>query len=173
MGFELFRVELDQVVLVALNDEKTALMISSWRPATRPDHDRPHLTRVPRGTRDVRQWTGPRSADQTGSSRTRRAAMPEPHLRAADADRAAVAAVLGQHMSAGRLTMDEYDERLARAYAAKTYGELDQITADLPRPRSGPAPGRPVPRPPRHRVARARRLGRRPALLAVLAHARR
>ena len=58
--------------------------------------------------------------------------MPEPHLRAGDADRAAVATVLGQHMSAGRLTMDEYDERLARAYAAKTYGELDQLTADLP-----------------------------------------
>ena len=34
MGFELFRVELDQVVLVALNDEKTALMVSSWRPTT-------------------------------------------------------------------------------------------------------------------------------------------
>jgi hypothetical protein len=32
MGFELFRVELEQVVLVALNDEKTALLISSWRP---------------------------------------------------------------------------------------------------------------------------------------------
>ena len=32
MGFELFRVDLDQVVLVALNDEKTALVISSWRP---------------------------------------------------------------------------------------------------------------------------------------------
>jgi hypothetical protein len=70
--------------------------------------------------------------------------MPEPHLRAADADRAAVATVLGQHMSAGRLTMDEYDERLARAYAAKTYGELEQITADLPStgvaPRPAPAP---------------------------------
>jgi hypothetical protein len=58
--------------------------------------------------------------------------MPEPHLRAADADRTAVATVLGQHMSAGRLTVDEYDERLARAYAAKTYGELEQLTADLP-----------------------------------------
>jgi Pyridoxamine 5'-phosphate oxidase len=30
--FVLFRVDLDQVVLVALNDEKTALEISSWRP---------------------------------------------------------------------------------------------------------------------------------------------
>ena len=32
MDFELFRVDLEQVVLVALNDEKNALLISSWRP---------------------------------------------------------------------------------------------------------------------------------------------
>ena len=32
MGFELFRIDLEQVVLVALNEEKTALLISSWRP---------------------------------------------------------------------------------------------------------------------------------------------
>jgi hypothetical protein len=32
MGFELFRIDLDQVVLTALNEEKTALVISSWRP---------------------------------------------------------------------------------------------------------------------------------------------
>jgi len=62
--------------------------------------------------------------------------MPEPHLRAADADRAAVAAQLGEHMSAGRLTVAEYDERLARAYAARTYGELAALTADLPAPRA-------------------------------------
>jgi uncharacterized protein DUF1707 len=48
--------------------------------------------------------------------------MPEPHLRASDADRAAVADVLGAHMSAGRLTVAEYDDRLARTYAARTYG---------------------------------------------------
>jgi hypothetical protein len=59
--------------------------------------------------------------------------MPDPHLRAADADRAAVAQALGEHMSAGRLTVAEFDERLGRAYAAKTYGELDELTADLPR----------------------------------------
>ena len=58
--------------------------------------------------------------------------MPEPHLRASDADRAAAADVLGTHMSAGRLSVDEYDERLTRAYAARTYGELDELTADLP-----------------------------------------
>jgi hypothetical protein len=66
--------------------------------------------------------------------------MPEPHLRAADADREAVATTLGEHMAAGRLTVAEYDERLARVYAAKTYGELDELTADLPATTPSPAP---------------------------------
>ncbi|WP_097182962.1 pyridoxamine 5'-phosphate oxidase family protein [Blastococcus haudaquaticus] len=34
MGFELFRVELDQVVLVALDEARTALVVTSWRPET-------------------------------------------------------------------------------------------------------------------------------------------
>ena len=34
MGFELFRVELDQVVLVALDEARTALVVTSWRPST-------------------------------------------------------------------------------------------------------------------------------------------
>jgi len=59
-------------------------------------------------------------------------AVPEPHLRAADTDRAAVATALGEHMSAGRLTVAEYDERVARAYAARTFGDLAELTADLP-----------------------------------------
>ena len=58
--------------------------------------------------------------------------MRDPHLRASDADRAAVADALGTHMSAGRLTIAEYDERLARAYASRTYGELAELTTDLP-----------------------------------------
>ncbi|SDY24023.1 protein of unknown function [Modestobacter sp. DSM 44400] len=68
--------------------------------------------------------------------------MPEPHLRASDADRAGVAEVLGTHMSAGRLTVVEYDERLARTYAARTYGELtiDLPTATVP-PVAAPATG--------------------------------
>lgn len=68
--------------------------------------------------------------------------MPEPHLRAADADRAAVATQLGDQMSAGRLTVAEYDERLARAYAARTYGELEALTADLPQPAPQPVAAR-------------------------------
>jgi hypothetical protein len=75
--------------------------------------------------------------------------MPEPHLRAADADRAAVADVLGQHMAAGRLTVEEYDERLTRTYAAKTYGELDELTADLPAAVPAPRTGPPQPAVPR------------------------
>jgi hypothetical protein len=73
--------------------------------------------------------------------------MTEPHLRASDADRAAVAGQLGEHMSAGRLSVAEYDERLARAYAAKTYGELAELTSDLPapaRPRAEVQPAAPA-----------------------------
>ena len=36
--------------------------------------------------------------------------MPESHLRASDTDRVAVASALGEHMSAGRLTLAEYDD---------------------------------------------------------------
>jgi hypothetical protein len=40
--------------------------------------------------------------------------------------------MLGTHMSAGRLTVAEYDERLTRTYAARAYGELAGLTTDLP-----------------------------------------
>ena len=147
MGFELFRVDLEQVVLVALNDEKNALVISSWRPGprARPD-DRPRPDRVTARfhVELVTSVSGPRprAADQTGSSRTEETAMPEPHLRAADTDRAAVATVLGEHMAAGRLTVAEYDERLARAYAARTYGELDAADRRPPAAADGRRAGR-------------------------------
>ena len=58
--------------------------------------------------------------------------MPESHLRAADTDRSAVADVLGASLSTGRLSVEEYDERLGRAWSARTYGELAELTADLP-----------------------------------------
>ena len=69
--------------------------------------------------------------------------MPDPQMRAADADRDAVAHRLGEHMTAGRLTVAEYEDRVARAYAAKTYGELSELTSDLPSSR----PSTPSPRP--------------------------
>ena len=70
--------------------------------------------------------------------------MPDPQMRAADTDRDAVAHRLGEHMTAGRLTVAEYEDRVARAYAAKTYGDLAELTRDLP---SGRPADRPAPRP--------------------------
>ena len=83
--------------------------------------------------------------------------MTQPHLRAADTDRAAVAAALGEHMAAGRLTVEEYEERVARAYAARTYGDLDALTADLPAPTRGPAAPPAAPAAPFHPVPCASR----------------
>lgn len=60
-------------------------------------------------------------------------ATPDPaRLRASDADRERVARVLHEAMGEGRLTVTEVDERLKQVYAAKTIGELQPITGDLP-----------------------------------------
>jgi hypothetical protein len=60
--------------------------------------------------------------------------MPEPHLLAADADRAAVVTRLDASLTDGRLTLAEYEDRSARAHAARTHGDLAELTADLPHP---------------------------------------
>jgi len=73
--------------------------------------------------------------------------MPDPQVRAGDTDREALATVLGEHMSAGRLTLAEYEERLARAYAARTFGDLAELTADLPDPPAPVAAEAPAPSP--------------------------
>ncbi|MFD6678378.1 DUF1707 SHOCT-like domain-containing protein [Micromonospora parva] len=53
-------------------------------------------------------------------------------MRAADSDRAAVADRLRVALEEGRLDLHEYDERLQRAYAARTYADLKVLLADLP-----------------------------------------
>jgi len=53
-------------------------------------------------------------------------------IRASDAERDAVVEQLRRALGQGRLTMDEYDGRVAAAYAAKTRGELALLTQDLP-----------------------------------------
>jgi len=55
-----------------------------------------------------------------------------PGMRAASADRERAVDVLKAGFAEGRLTQDEYNERMGRAYAAKTYAELMALTADLP-----------------------------------------
>jgi hypothetical protein len=53
-------------------------------------------------------------------------------LRASDADRDRVAERLRQAAGDGRLSIAELQDRLDALYAAKTYGELDPVVADLP-----------------------------------------
>ncbi|GII03147.1 hypothetical protein Pta02_51550 [Planobispora takensis] len=53
-------------------------------------------------------------------------------MRASDDDRDRVASVLREHYAQGRLTVEEFDERLEQLYASKTYGELATLTSDLP-----------------------------------------
>lgn len=55
-----------------------------------------------------------------------------PDLRAADADRERVAERLREAVAEGRLDMEEFGERLDATYKARTYGELEPITRDLP-----------------------------------------
>ena len=58
-------------------------------------------------------------------------------IRAADADREAIAEFLRKHHADGRLTDDEFQQRLEQSMSAKTLGELRALVADLPsgRPR--------------------------------------
>ncbi|MFE3193170.1 DUF1707 domain-containing protein [Nocardia sp. NPDC059240] len=57
-----------------------------------------------------------------------------PDVRVGTAERERAAAALGDHFAAGRLDVTEYDDRVSRAYAAKTAGELAVLFGDLPRP---------------------------------------
>ena len=45
--------------------------------------------------------------------------------------------ILGEALAVGRLTSEEHAERLEAVYAARTYRELEPITRDLPKARSG------------------------------------
>jgi len=78
----------------------------------------------------------------------------EADLRASDADREEVVALLREAFAEGRLTPEEHSERVDAAYAARTRGELVPLTGDLPshphprgasaqpqaRPAAGPLP---------------------------------
>src|SRR5262249_51188877 len=68
-----------------------------------------------------------------------------PQTLASDADRDTAAGLLNAAWAEGRLTADEYDQRLSAAYAARTWQQLDRLTADLPAPPAAataqPAPG--------------------------------
>jgi Domain of unknown function (DUF1707) len=56
----------------------------------------------------------------------------ERNIRVSDADRDAVAAQLREHYAQGRLTLDELNDRLDRAFSSRTNFELAAVTSDLP-----------------------------------------
>jgi len=70
-------------------------------------------------------------------------------LRAADTDRDQTAELLRRAAAEGRITFEELDERIGRAYAAKTFADLEALTSDLP----GPGVRAPVPGAPRYQPA--------------------
>jgi len=53
-------------------------------------------------------------------------------IRASDQERQSVVDVLRDAFTDGRLTLDEFEERMAAEYAAKTWTDLRQLTGDLP-----------------------------------------
>jgi len=83
--------------------------------------------------------------------------LPEdPTFRASDAEREQAVVLLREHGAAGRLELDELEQRTAAAYTARTRGELHELLTDLPgaelaRPRAA------VAKPPRRRELQLRR----------------
>jgi hypothetical protein len=61
-------------------------------------------------------------------------------LRVSDSDREQAAEVLREAAAQGRISLDELDERLESAYAAKTYADLAAVTHDLPQSGRMPVP---------------------------------
>ena len=55
-----------------------------------------------------------------------------PDLRIGDAEREAAAALLREHYAQGRLTLEEFNQRLDATFAATTQRQLGQISRDLP-----------------------------------------
>jgi hypothetical protein len=73
----------------------------------------------------------------TSQQWTRRIRYSDQHIRVSDAERNAVADLLGQHYADGRLDQAEFDDRVSRTMAAKTRGDLAGLFDDLPE--AGPA----------------------------------
>jgi DUF1707 SHOCT-like domain len=104
-----------------------------------------------------RDWAG----DWTGSWAGVR---PPSGLRIGDAEREAAVAALGEHYAAGRLTKEEYDERSAIAWSARTGSDLAPLFNDLPRATARP----PAPKPPQRRPDRRVHIPFLPVLLVVI-----
>jgi hypothetical protein len=75
------------------------------------------------------------------------------HLRASHADREQMIDTLKAAFVQGRLTKEEFDARVGRALASRTYAELAMVTVGLPAaPAGAQLPRKPPPRRPRNAV---------------------
>ena len=66
-------------------------------------------------------------------------------MRASDADREIVRAMLADAYADGRLTREEYDDRLNTLYGSRTLGEMPSLVSDLVPPDGSPAAPAPLP----------------------------
>jgi hypothetical protein len=73
----------------------------------------------------------------------------DPRLRVGDAERGQVIDQLADHHAIGRLTLEEFEERMASAWAARTGADLEVLVRDLPAPAPSTAPSRRPPAGPR------------------------
>jgi Domain of unknown function (DUF1707) len=99
---------------------------------------------------------------------TRRIRYSDQHLRVSDAERNAVAERLATHYSDGRLDQAEFDERVSKAMAAKTRGDLDGLFDDLPDPETAGGSRNTGPGDPAVPYRRRRRTGFGRVLLLVV-----
>jgi DUF1707 SHOCT-like domain/2TM domain len=75
-----------------------------------------------------------------------RISAPDPQVRVGDVERDRVIDQLADHHAAGRLTLAEFEDRMAAASTARTGADLAVLTADLPAPAAPRSPARPAPR---------------------------
>jgi type IV secretory pathway VirB2 component (pilin) len=100
-----------------------------------PDNDIPPLADHERG-----RTTVPRVIQSVGLTRAFAAGGERGKTRACDADRERVVEFLNVAYGEGRLSRDEFDDRLDSAFSARTYADLEQILTDLPAAREGVVP---------------------------------